>query len=155
MVQKRTDGGGKRSLKAIESRNLLLGDAYRDTLASRLTATRIIKSSRKELMLAQRRKNKLKSLKAERAKEFGEEIERDIKKLDGIKNEAELMRAEAESRLQMIEAAATRGANMADSELALKKISARQSELPLALEAAKMQEEIRMELEKETDEMLR
>jgi hypothetical protein len=38
---------------------------------------------------------------------------------------------------------------MADTELALKKLSARASELPLALEALKMEEEIRRELETE------
>jgi hypothetical protein len=59
------------------------------------------------------------------------------------------MLAEAESRLHMIEAAAMRGSNIADNELALKKLTARTSELPLALEAAKMEEEIRRELEKE------
>ena len=64
------------------------------------------------------------------------------------------MKVEAESRLQMIEAAAMRGSNLVDSELALKKLSARQAELPLALEAAKMEEEIRRELENETDKIL-
>ena len=59
------------------------------------------------------------------------------------------MQAESEARLQMIEAAASRGGNLADSELALKKLSARTAELPLALESAKMAEEIRLELEKE------
>jgi len=49
----------------------------------------------------------------------------------------------------MIEAAATRGGSIADSEIALKKLSARTAELPLALESAKMTEEIRLELEKE------
>ena len=48
-----------------------------------------------------------------------------------------------------------RGTNLADSQLALKKISARQAELPLALEAAKMEEEIRKELENETDKILK
>ena len=59
------------------------------------------------------------------------------------------MLSEAEARLQMIEAAASRGGNLADSELALKKLSARSKELPLALESAKMTEEIRKELENE------
>ncbi|CAN5789155.1 hypothetical protein BH20ACI4_BH20ACI4_12550 [soil metagenome] len=144
----------KKALKEIQTKNLLLADAYRETLASRLTATRIIKSSRKELAYAKRRENKLKYLKAENSKNFVEEIKNDINKLSGIKSEAEQMQIEAESRLQMIEAAATRGTNLVDSELALKKLSARQSELPLALEAAKMEEEIRRELEKETDKIL-
>lgn len=59
------------------------------------------------------------------------------------------MLAEAETRLQMIESAAMRGTGMADSELALKKLSARSQSLPLALEEAKMAEEIREELERE------
>ena len=58
------------------------------------------------------------------------------------------MLTEAEARLQMIEAAASRGGTLADSELALKKLSARTKELPLALESAKMAEEIRRELER-------
>ena len=57
------------------------------------------------------------------------------------------MLSESEARLQMIEAAASRGGSLADNELALKKLSARASELPLALEAAKLADEIRKELE--------
>lgn len=143
----------KKALKELETKNLLLADAYRETLASRLTATRIIKSSRKELTYANRRENKLKYLKAENSENFLKDIQKDITKLGGIKSEAEQMKAEAESRLQMIEAAAMRGGNLVDSELALKKLSARQAELPLALEAAKMEEEIRRELENETDKI--
>lgn len=145
----------KKALKDLQSKNLLLADAYRETLASRLTATRIIKSSRKELSYANQRENKLKYLKSENSENFLSEVRNDIEKLSGIKTEAEQMKAEAESRLQMLEAAAMRGSNLADSELALKKISARQAELPLALEAAKMEDEIRRELEKETDKILK
>jgi hypothetical protein len=138
-------------LKQIEARNLLLGDAFRETLASRLTATRIIKSSKQELLLAKKRQNKMKYLKSENSKEFQEEIQKDIEKLSKIEQEAKLMLDEAETRLQMIEAAARRGTNYADNELALKKLSARTAELPLALESAKMEQEIRRELEKETE----
>lgn len=145
----------KKALKDLSSKNLMLADAYRETLASRLTATRIIKSSKKELAYANRRENKLKYLKAENSESFLQEVKKDIEKLSGIKSEAELMKAEAESRLHMIEAAAMRGTNLADSQLALKKISARQAELPLALEAAKMEEEIRKELDNETDDILK
>ncbi len=139
----------KRALKSIESADDLLADAYRETLASRLTATRIIKSSKRELLLAQRRQNKLKYLKIENSPKFQEQIARDVEKLSGINREAAQMLTEAEARLQMIEAAATRGTSLADSELALKKLSSRASELPLALEAAKMEEEIRQELQRE------
>lgn len=141
--------GEKKSLKEIESRNLLLADAFRDTLAARLTATRILKSTKHEIRLVQRRQNKLKYLKSENAASLQEELKTDAEKLNKIKSEAEEMRVEAETRLQMIDAASRRGNNVADAELALKKLAARTSELPLALESAKMEDEIRKEIEKE------
>lgn len=144
----------KKALKEIESSNRLLADAYRETLASRLTAVRITKSARNELLLVQRRQNKLKYLKTDASAELQEQLKEDREKLEEIKRESEQMRMEAEARLQMIEAASRRGVNMADSELALKKLSARASELPLALEALKMEEEIRKELEKGDEKLL-
>lgn len=139
----------KRALKEVERADPLLGDAYRETLASRLTATRIIRSSQRELQLTQRRQAKLKNLKAENAEAFVLEVKRDAEKIRSINGEAQQMLAEAESRLQLIEAAAMRGSSLASSELALQKLSSRTKELPLALEQAKMAEEIRRELENE------
>ena len=141
----------KKSLKEIESRNLLLADAFRDTLAARLTATRILKSTKQEILLVQRRQGKLKYLKSENSSNLQTELKTDLAKLNKIKSEAEEMRVEAETRVQMIEAASRRGGNLADNELALKKLSARTQELPMALESARMEDEIRKELEKELE----
>jgi hypothetical protein len=146
----------KRMLREMQKTDPMIEDAYRETLASRLTASRILKSSRRELMLTKKRQAKLKQLKRlnpESSEKFGAEIERDIDKITAINEEAKQMLDEAESRLQLIEAAAARGSHLADSELALKKLSARASELPIALEEAKMAEEIRRELENEPDEV--
>ena len=137
----------KRALKDLQRSDPLLADAYRETLASRLTATRIVRSSKRELLLTRRRENKLRFLNSEKLKDFQAEVKRDEEKIKGINEEAKSMLAEAESRLHMIEAAAMRGMNLADSELALRKLSARAQELPLALEEAKIAEEIRAELE--------
>ncbi len=141
----------KNSLKEIESKNLLLADAFRDTLAARLTAARILKSTKNEILLVKRRQNKLKYLKSENSTNLQLELKDDLENLDKIKNEAEEMRIEAETRVQMIEAASRRGGNLADTELALKKLSMQTAELPMALESAKMEEEIRRELEREMD----
>jgi hypothetical protein len=141
----------KKALKEIKSKNLLLADAYQETLASRLTATRIVKSTRHELLLAKRRKNKLKYLKSERVQEFNAEVDKDIQNLSKIKSEADEMLIEAQSRLQMIEAASRRGSELAGNELALKKLSARTEQLPLALEAAKLEEETRREIVEEIE----
>jgi hypothetical protein len=140
----------RRSLQEIEARNLLLGDAFRDSLAARLTATRIQKSAKQELALIKRRQSKLKYSKAENSKTFQEELGKDFEKLSKIQKEAEAMRLEAENRMHQIETAARHGTNFSETELALKKLSARTSELPLALESARMEEEIRKELEKDS-----
>lgn len=139
----------KRALSEIQKTDLLLADAYRETLASRLTATRIVRSSKRELLLTRRREAKLKHLNAEDSERFRTEVKRDAERIASIHEEAKQMLAEAESRLHMIEAAAMRGSKVADSELALKKLTARAKELPLALEEAKMIEEVRRELERE------
>ncbi|MEZ5306848.1 MAG: hypothetical protein R2684_06855 [Pyrinomonadaceae bacterium] len=143
----------KKVLAELESRNPLLGDAYRETLASRLTATRIIQSSGRELVLAKRRKNKIKYLNSEKLEEFSAEIDRDVETLSQIREDAREMEAEALSRLQMIEAAARRGSELAGTEVALKRLSERSRELPLALEAAKIEDEIRRELNEGFDEL--
>ncbi len=148
-------GEEKKALKEIKSRNLLLADAYQETLASRLTATRIVKSTKHELLLAKRRKNKLKYLKSEKLDEFNAEIDKDIGNLSNIQKEAEEMLFEAESRLQMIEATSRRGSELAGNELALKKLSARTRQLPLALEEARMTEEFRKELVGELEDELK
>jgi len=138
----------KRALRDITARDALLGDAYLETLASRLTATRIIKNSRRELTMAKKRQNSLKQLRSARVEEFQAQMGEDIAKIGNIHDEAREMLAEAESRLAMIEAAASRSGGLADNELALKKLTARANELPLALESAKVADEIRDELEK-------
>jgi hypothetical protein len=141
----------RKSLKEIEARSLLMGDAYRDSLAARLTATRILKTAKKELALNRRQQNKLKYSKAENAETFRNELQRDFEKLSKIRNEAEQMKLEAEKRLHQIETAARYGTNFSETEFTLKKLSARTAELPLALESAKMEEAIRKELEKEDE----
>lgn len=139
----------KRALKSMDVADPLLADAYRETLASRLTATRIVRSSKKELQVAKRREIKLKSLKAGNTKRFLEQLKEDTAKIEAIHVESKQMLAEAESRLEMIEASAARGGTFADSEVALKKLAARASQLPLALEAARIHEEAVAELEKD------
>ena len=140
----------KRSLQEIEAKNLLLGDAFRDSLAARLTATRIQKSAKQELALIKRRQGKLKYSKTGNSADFKKELDHDFEKLSEIQKEADSMRVEAESRMHQIESAARHGTNFSETELALKKLSARTSQLPIALESARMEEEIRKELENES-----
>jgi hypothetical protein len=139
----------KKSLKELETTNLLLADAYRETLATRLTSTRILKSAKQEILLVQRRQTKIKQLKGETSEILLKELNADRDKLEKIKTDSEQMRVEAETRLQMIEAASRRGTSFVDNELALKKLTAHSKELPLALQSLKMDEEFRKEFELE------
>lgn len=144
----------KRMLKALTAQDLLLADAYRETLASRLTATRIVKSARRELSSAKRRESSVKRLSRASAEESRSQFAEDIAKISRIEEQAKEMLGEAEARLQMIEATAVRHGGIADHELALKKLSARAAELPLALESAKMHQEVLEELETAGDDPL-
>ncbi len=139
----------KRALRQIEAKNPVYADAYRETLASRLTASKIIKSTNKELMLARRRKNKLVHLKSEKSEEYQNEIDQDIEVLTGIKEDATEMNVQAQSRLQMIEAAFLRGGSLTEKELTLQKLNHRAKQLPIALEAAKLEDDIHRELVRE------
>lgn len=140
----------RQSLKELEGSNRLLADAYRETLASRLTAARILKSTKQELQLVGRRQNKLKYLKNENSKSLSEELNADKDRLEKVRKEADELLAESKTRLEMIEAAARRGTNLIGNEQALERLLARTQELPLALQAAKIEEEVRREMENET-----
>ena len=139
----------KRMLDGLRQSNPLLGDAYAETLASRLTASRIIKSSRRELQAIQRRQSKLRQVNTDNSRQYGEELDSDIKRVNGVVNDAKVLLVETEGRLQMIETTAARGTVLAGNEQALKRLTAQAAQLPLALEEAKMADAIRRELEEE------
>jgi hypothetical protein len=142
----------RKSLKELERADRLLADAFRETLASRLTATRILKSSKNELLLVNRRQNKLKYLESENTETLKVELADDKRRLETIRDEAEGLLTESKMRLEMIEAAARRGTALAGNEQALKQLSDRSAQLPLALESARIEDEIRRELDLEDAE---
>jgi hypothetical protein len=130
----------------------MLGDAYAETLASRLTATRIMQKTSKEMRSTQQRIRRISTLKAANSESYELQLAADKERLSHINSKAKEMLVEAESRLQMIEAAGTRGGTFADYEIALKKLESRAGNEPLALEAAKLANEIRLELEEKDQE---
>lgn len=141
----------KQALKEIEKQNPLLADAYRETLASRITASRVVASTKRELLLVERRLNRTAYIQGADTKALKEELEADRRRLEQVKLEGSERRAEAETRLQMIEAASSRGAGWDDTNIALQRLSASREQLPLALESARLEHEAR----EETDRVLR
>lgn len=139
----------RQSLKQIETQNLLLADAYRETLAARLTASRVASSARRDLLLVERRINRTTYMQGQTTATLQEELKADRTRLERIRQEAADRRSEAEARLQMIEAAASRGQSWTETNAALQRLSATQEHLPLALESARLDQQVREDVEKE------
>ncbi len=125
----------------------MLGDAYRETLASRLTASKILKFTDLELADAHRRKERVRRISSSDAQGLIEEIEGDIGRLWTVRRDAEKLLADSELRLEKVEATARRGTTLSDAESSVKNLSERSAQLPLALEAARTRDEIMRELD--------
>jgi len=141
--------GEKKALREMEKKQPLLADAYRETLALRLNATRLTASARRDLLQVERRINRARYLNAPDTSVLLEELGRDRARLESLKQQGAARRAEAEARLQMIEAAASRGASWAETNYMLQRLDEGRKHLPLGLENARAQQEMREEAEKE------
>lgn len=139
----------RKALKEMDQQDVLLADAYRETLASRITASRVTSSVKKELRLVDRRLNKISYMQGADTTALRSELDEDRTRLSQIESEAIERRVEAEMRLQQIEAAARRGQSLAHTDIALKRLNATRDQLPLALESAKIEREIHDEIERE------
>jgi len=140
-------GGERKALREMEKRQPLLADAYRETLALRLNATRLTASARRNLLQVERRINRARYLNAPDTSVLLEELARDRTRLERLKQEGASRRAEAEARLQMIEAAASRGASWAETNYMLQRLDEGRKNLPLGLEHARAEQELREDME--------
>jgi hypothetical protein len=137
----------RQTLKAIEAQNPLLADAYRETLAARLTASRVLASAKRELLSVERRINRAALLQGANTTGLQEELRADRSRLEKVRDEGSSYLAEVQARLQMIEATASRGASFAETDMALKRLGNLRDQMPLALEAARMEQQARFEIE--------
>ena len=141
--------GEKRSLREMDKRQPLLADAYRETLALRLNATRLAASARRDLLQVERRISRARYLNAPDTSVLLEELARDRARLEDLKQQGSSRRAEAEARLQMIEAAASRGASWAETNYMLQRLDEGRKHLPLGLENARAEQQLREDAERE------
>ena len=141
--------GEKRSLREMENKQPLLADAYRETLALRLNATRLTTRARRDLLQVERRINRARYLNAPDTSVLLEELARDRERLDRLKQEGSSRRAEAEARLQMIEAAASRGASWTETNFMLQRLDEGRKHLPLGLENERAEQQMREETDRE------
>jgi hypothetical protein len=130
------------ALKEIEQSNRLLADAYLETLASRLTASRIIARSRKELLKVERRLNRARTLGTAEAKALQQDLSEDHNRLKHLLQQANEHLSHAKTRLQIIEATASRKLNQVDTNLMMQRLGSAQDQLPLVLEIAQLEQEM-------------
>jgi hypothetical protein len=142
-------------LAEIQKTNPLLADAYSETLASRLTATRIIARAQAELLRVERRINRARTLMGADTTSLLQDLGSDRKQLEKLKSETTARLAEAKARLQVIEAAASRALGQEETDSMLRRLSAAQEHLPLVIEMAKLEQQAAQESEFQPDSSAR
>jgi hypothetical protein len=143
----------RRSLKHLSAQNPLLADAYRETLAARLTAARLLAHARAEAAAVERRLQSAAALPAESRRQLEDDLHEDRARLARVQGEAAEHHREAEARLQTIEAMAERDASRDETELALQRLGSLRENVPLGLTAARLEQEARDEVEREMREL--
>jgi hypothetical protein len=131
----------RKALAEIRDHNPLLADAYEETLAARLTATRIRQKAGQELLKIERRINRARSLSGADTAGLIEDLQNDHDRFVQLKNEANGRLSQAKAQLQTIEAAASRSLNQLETDQMLRRLSSAQDQLPLVLEMAKLEQE--------------
>jgi hypothetical protein len=133
------------SLAEIERTNPLLADAYLETLASRLTASRIISRSRTEMLKVERRLNRARSLATLDTESLQKELLADRERLAEVRQRASEHLTRAKARLQEIEATASRKLSVAETDVMMQRLGSAQDQLPLVLEIARLEQEALVE----------
>jgi hypothetical protein len=125
----------------LKGKNLLLADAYCETLAARLTASRIAARARGEILKIERQMNRTRQLRGVDTSSLLNDLLSDRHRVDSLRHEATLRLAEAKARLQTIEAAANRTLSQMETELMLRRLTSSQEQTPIALEMAHLEQE--------------
>jgi len=131
----------RKALAEIEQSNPVLADAYLDTLAMRLTATRIMARSRKELLKVERRLNQARLLGGNESAALQADLATDREKIERLRQQADEHLRSAKTRLQVIEATASRKLNQAEIDVMMQRLGNAQDQLPLVLQMAQMEQQ--------------
>jgi len=137
----------RKTWRQLKDQNPLLADAYCETLAARLTATRIISKSRSEILRVERQRNRTCNISGVDTTSLLSDLLSDRQRFQGVRQEATVRLAEAKARLQTIEAAANRSLSKRETDLMLRRLTASQEQFPLALEMADLEQEALREIE--------
>ena len=142
----------RRALGEIERQHPALAEAYRDTLAARLTATRLLARTGREAERVERRMADTARVESAERPRLEAELRGDRERLARVAEEARAREAQAETRLRAIEAAAARGASLQETGIALERLELADAYNARALEEARHEAEARAEVERELRE---
>ena len=141
----------RKALAEIEQSNPLLADAYMETLANRLTASRIISRSKREMLKVERQLNRARTIRTPESTALQKDLTEDRERLEQVRQHASEHLAKAKTRLQIIEATASRKLSQGETDLMMQRLGSAQDQLPLVLELAQIEQQA---LREATDESL-
>ena len=130
----------RKTWSELKQKNPLLADAYCETLAARLTATRIIARARGETLRVERQINRTRNIRGVDTTKLLADLLSDRQRSAELRKEATIRLSETKARLQTIEAAANRSLCQTETDLMLRRLAASQEHFPLALEMASLEE---------------
>jgi uncharacterized membrane protein len=142
----------RRALREMDARKPLLAGAYRETLAARVTAARVLASARRDAELVKRRIRTAEGFQTSNRAELEEGLRKDRERLSRIEGEASEHLNEMDARLLTIESLASRDASEAETETALRRLGSARENLPLGLEGFREELDAREEIERELRE---
>lgn len=131
----------------LKENNPLLADAYCETLAARLTATRIVGKARVEMLRVERQRNRARNIHDVDTTALLNDLLADCERFERLRQEANVRVSQARARLQTIEAVAKRSLSKTETNLMLTRLTASQEQFPLALEMANMEDEAQREID--------
>lgn len=144
----------RRALKEMEQQSPLLADAYRETLAARVTVARVLSRTGRDREAVERRIRNAASLPAANREELERDLNKDRARLERVAREAAEHHAAVEARLQTIEAMAGRDTSEAEIERALLRLGSVREHEPLGLTNARREREAREQVEQELRDLL-
>jgi hypothetical protein len=131
----------RKALAEIEQSNPVLADAYMETLANRLTASRIISRSKREMLKVERQLNRARTVRTAESNALQKELTEDRERLDQVRQHANEHLAKAKTRLQIIEATASRKLSQGETDLMMQRLGSAGDQLPLVLELAQLEQQ--------------
>ena len=131
----------RKALAEIEQSNPLLADAYMETLASRLTASRIISRSKREILKVERQLNRARTVRTAESRALQKDLTEDRERLVQVQQQANEHLAKAKTRLQVIEATASRKLSQGETDQMMQRLGSTSDQLPLVLEMAQIEQQ--------------